>query len=135
MKRIVFILSILLLISCENDSELIIEESDNLIGYWVNPIANNENLTFEKVNVLKDNDYGFAFHLEHKFIERKITGWCGTPPVSYADYEGKWTRKDAMINISVGYWGGIVDYQWKIISIDENQLTIVRLKTDYQEGN
>jgi len=32
---------------------------------------------------------------------------------------------------SVGYWGGLSDYQWKILSIDKNKLTIKKLKEEY----
>jgi len=59
------------------------------------------------------------------------TGWCGTPPIAYSDFDGTWNKKDSVIKITVAYWGGLADYQWKVISVDNNNLTIYRLKEEY----
>ena len=66
------------------------------------------------------------------FSTNKNAGWCGTPPISYADFEGTWKKSDSTISITVGYWGGLLDYQWKIVSIDNKSLTIVKLQEEYR---
>lgn len=71
---------------------------------------------------------------QRKFIERKNSGWCGTPPVSYSDFEGNWSINDSLLNVSVAYWGGLADYQWKIISLDDKRLTIVVVSQEYKEN-
>jgi hypothetical protein len=38
---------------------------------------------------------------------------------------------DSIINVSVDYWGGLADYEWKIISIEMNKLTVLKLKEEY----
>jgi hypothetical protein len=133
--KMVLFLSILILISCDKKDELSFFDSEYLYGYWINPVINDSISIFEKSNSLKDNDYGFVFKSEHVFIERKNSGWCGTPPISYANFEGTWDLTDSIIDITVGYWGGLADYQWKIISIDKNKLKIIRLKEDYHLEN
>jgi len=130
-NKMILFLSMILLIACEKEIEPVTDVSDNLIGYWINPVINDTILTYEKANVFIDNDYGFAFKSGQIFIERKNAGWCGTPPISYADFEGTWIKTGSIINITVGYWGGLADYQWKIISIDKNKLAIVRLEEEY----
>jgi hypothetical protein len=35
-----------------------------------------------------------------------------------------------MINITIRHWGGSVDYQWKIIDVDTNKLTIYNVITE-----
>ena len=125
----------LTLIACEKEKDQINTDTNKLIGSWINPHYNDTLVTFERFNRLKDNAYGFSIKYDNKFIERKNSGWCGTPPISYSDYEGNWTQNDSIISITVGYWGGIVDYKWKIVSIDENNLTIISLENVYHEEN
>jgi len=123
----------LILISCGKEKTQADIDS-KLIGNWINPSYNDTLVTFDRFNSLKDNDYGFSILFNGKFIERKNSGWCGTPPIAYSDYEGNWTQNDSIISITVGYWGGTVDYKWKIVSIDENNLTIISLENiSYKE--
>jgi hypothetical protein len=123
LNKMILFLSIIILIACEKSNEPIVNDSDKLIGYWINPVAIDTVWKYERANTLKDNDYGFAFKSGQLFVERKNAGWCGTPPISYTDFDGTWTKNDSVINITVGYWGGLADYQWKIILIDNNSLT------------
>jgi hypothetical protein len=97
-----------------------------LLGNWINPIDQNGFWTYDKTENLLDNDYGLSFKSEQVFNERKNSGWCGTPPITYADYEGSWFQNDSIVNISVGYWGGEISYQWKIILIENDKLTIIK---------
>ena len=133
--KMILYLSIITLIACEKNNDPIIDKSDNLIGYWINPAANDTTITYTRTNSLKDNNYGFVFKTNQVFIERKNAGWCGTPPISFADFDGTWTQTDSIIKITVGYWGGLADYQWKIISIDNNNLTIYKIKEEYHIEN
>jgi hypothetical protein len=110
--------------ACEKNNENEAANNNSLIGSWVNPQQNDFIVTYEKSEGLVDNEYGFSFNEDNIFIERKNAGWCGTPPISYADYNGTWTKDDSIIEISVAYWGGTADYIWKILSIDEVTLKI-----------
>lgn len=129
-NKLILLLSIVTLIACEksNETETLVNDSDQLIGNWINPIVIDTIWKYERANSLKDNSYGFSFQSRQLFVERKNAGWCGTPPIAYSDFDGTWTKKDSIIKITVAYWGGLVDYQWKIISLDDKNLTIYRLK-------
>jgi hypothetical protein len=106
----------------------------SLVGNWINPIYIDTLVTFEWSEKLIENQYGISFQADNKLLERKINGWCGTPPITTADYNGTWMKNDSIINISVGYWGGTADYTWKIISITKSKLVISILKSDYHSG-
>jgi hypothetical protein len=133
MKIIIWILSLfsfLLLVSCNNDIE--INESDLLIGNWINPVTNDTIYTFERSLKLQEDAYGLTFDASGKFTERTISGWCATPPVSYIDNEGEWSRNDSIISVSTIYWGGLVDYKWKVISVDKSILKIYKISQTYR---
>jgi hypothetical protein len=86
-----------------------------------------------KSNKLKENEYGILFKSNGKLTERKNSGWCGTPPISYADFNGYWEEHNSIIEIKVDYWGGLADYQWKIISVDNDILTVYKISEDYNQ--
>jgi hypothetical protein len=113
------------------DNEVVSIETNNLIGSWIHPQYNDSTITFEKSDKLAEQEYGFSLEAENKFLERKNIGWCGTPPVSYGDYEGTWTMKDSILDITVPYWGGTEDYKWKIMSMDQRHLTLFTVAVQY----
>lgn len=132
--NIILILGFIALFACEEGDENIVN-TDNLTGYWVNRQVSDTTITFQRSAGLKDNDYGIAFKDDGTFTERKNAGWCGTPPITYSDFEGTWTKNDSIVNITVGYWGGSVDYQWKVIRLDNKELIIKLLMEEYHYNN
>ncbi len=131
MKKLILFLFPVLLFSCEKEPELFIQNSDELMGSWTNQLENDTIMEFTRADSLKVNDYGFEFKSNQIFIERKNAGWCGTPPIAYADFEGTWQRQDSLLIITVDYWGGTADYKWQIISVDENSLKIYKMSEEY----
>ena len=116
---------LLVFCACEQDDDILHQEDyQELKGYWTNQQFSNSLVSYEKSDTLVANQYGFAFLPGGKFIERKNSGFCGTPPVIYADYEGSWSVKDSTIDIRVGFWGGNVTYKWQVISIENDTLVI-----------
>ncbi|MBN2348629.1 MAG: hypothetical protein JXJ22_07330 [Bacteroidales bacterium] len=122
---------ILLVFSCEKGKEQVYPYSGVLIGNWINPVYIDNVVTFEKSNSLKDQEYGFSFLADNKFIERQNSSFCGTPRIMYADYEGIWEKDDSIIHISVAYWGGTINYKWTIVSFDGNSLSMTQCIEGY----
>ncbi len=128
--KIIIILLILSVYACNKNK---IDNDDNLIGSWIESNTDDSLIEYKKVNELRDSKYGFSFNSKALFIERKNAGRCATPPIGYANYEGTWERADSIIDIEVAYWGGFVDYKWKIVSLNTDKLTIVKSETEYHE--
>jgi len=96
------------------------------------PDYNDTLVTFERSHSLISNKYGLSIKTGSDLVERKNSGWCGTPPIHYADFDGSWMVHDSIIYISVGYWGGLAEYEWKIVSLNPDYLTIKRIEERYQ---
>ncbi len=126
--KVLMILCVFVFTACDKDDEKIEDDSSALMGFWINPEMNDSTITYKRAEELKDNDYGIAFNAMHKFIERKNSGWCGTPPISYADYGGTWEETGSVVKITVEYWGGTMDYTWEVVSVNDEELTIVRIQ-------
>jgi len=105
--------------------------SERLLGAWVFKGYENENSGDGDITVLQrssgldSSNYGFIFYTEGRLLERKNAGWCGTPPISYANFSGTWEfQSDSLIKINVGYWGGMTDYALKIVFLNRFELKV-----------
>jgi hypothetical protein len=133
MNRLVFLFLVILLASCEQD----LLESDSLgenagiVGTWVENTYQGDTAMFKRTTDLDEVKYGFAINEDGTFEERKNSGWCGTPPISYSNYDGTWEAvSDSLLDITVAYWGGMMTYQIRIVSVDAADLAIKYLYTD-----
>ena len=127
MKKFGLLLLLVSLFACEKD----LMEADALganagiVGTWVEEGYKEDVLILDRVTDLDPARYGFTIHGDGTFIEHKNAGWCGTPPIAYDQFEGTWTAvSDSLLSIEVGYWGGIITYQMRIVSLDFEKLAI-----------
>ncbi len=127
----VLLLSCILLFACEgrDNSDF---DSDMLIGVWAYH-AGNDTLICERISKLPDAGFGFQFKANGIFVERTISGWCATPPISYSNFDGNWTSKNSIIEITFKYWGGVKYMEWKVLSVDEKYLKYIILKQEDRE--
>ena len=126
-----FLFSLVGLGSCENDIELKSDEAELLIGNWISPVYIDTLVQYTRSEALIENDYGISFSSGNTLVERQNAGWCGTPPISFANYNGTWSKIGDIIDINVDFWGGKVNHKWKVIAIDPNTLTINPVKSEY----
>lgn len=120
-KSILFLL-FLTLFSC-NKEEATLNPTNPLIGYWINPEYGEKTITLEKATDFNADGYGIAFLEDDKVIERS-GGWCGTPPITYFNMEGIWSRAGMIIEIKIPHhWMG--DIQWEIIGLEDDELIIM----------
>jgi hypothetical protein len=133
MKTLLTIISfafVALLGSCKSDQS--IDPDNPILGIWVyknsEKISNTEYASVYERKDKFENNLGIAFKTSNKLIERKNSGWCGTPPISYGDYDGAWYLNDKKITTKFKDWNGITFVTYEIISIDDKILKIKRLQ-------
>jgi len=96
---------------------------NDLFGVWTFKSFDDSITIMKRSFSLESDNSGFIFLKDSKFVERKNAGWCGTPPVTYANYDGNWEYKPGdVLSINVGYWGGSEYYELHIISISDTEL-------------
>jgi len=130
----IFLLITLALFSCSKEDIPVQNENTELIGSWINPQYSDTLVTYTRAETLVENQYGITFENMGKLVQRQNSGWCGTPPVTTADYEGTWTQIDSIVSITVGYWGGISTQKWKIVSLNNSKLTLQIIESIYKQG-
>ena len=127
MKKIVFLLVLVLMISCEKElmEADALGENAGIVGTWIEHDYLDDVLKLNRADKLDPSKYGFSINDDGTFIENKNSGWCGTPPIAYGSFDGTWEAKsDSLLEVTVGYWGGIMTYQIRIVSLDSENLSI-----------
>lgn len=119
-----FIITILLLVSCQTSYE---PTNNNLpYGTWIYSGSSDSLLIYYAASKFEDNRPGIAIKKDNIFIER-TSGWCGTPPLSYYNSEGKWEWiSQNMIKIITPNWAN-EDYSrlMEIVSVTNNKLKVI----------
>jgi hypothetical protein len=124
MKNLILFTTLLFLsFGCSKDNNQI--DPDNLlIGVWnFSESNNNDNIYIRSSEFIED--HGYKFNGDGTLTERQNSGWCGTPPITYANYPGTWNLiNDTLISLDVGYWGGTTKYKLDIQSVDSDFLIV-----------
>jgi hypothetical protein len=133
MKRLIILVVVVLLISCEKNMLELADLGSNagIVGTWIEDEYQGDTLFLHRNGAFDKEKYGFTINDDGTFIEHKNAGWCGTPPITYDSFEGSWEAvSDSLLNITVAYWGGMMTYQIRIVSLDAEELAIRYLYTE-----
>ena len=133
MKKLAFLMIMVFLVSCEKEflEADALGENAGIVGNWIEEGYREDTTLLKRAGELDKVKYGFTINEDGTFIERKNSGWCGTPPISYANYDGTWEAvSDSLLNITVGYWGGMMTYQIRIVSLVGEDLAIKYLYSE-----
>jgi hypothetical protein len=126
---LLLIVFISLFFSCTKD-KIEIDPNNPLIGIWNYSDYNNNVQVYARSREFSDNQ-GFKFNTDGTLLERKNSGWCGTPPITYSDYPGKWAIiNDTLIRLEVGYWGGSMTYNLDIESVNSDSLKVITVSVN-----
>lgn len=135
MKHICYLTLVLLLQqSCtkQENSIPIIDNENLIIGTWVNSQYTDTSYTVTRSTDFVEDQDGFTLKSDGTFIQRANSGWCGTPPISYANYPGTWTKfPDNKLFIETEFWGGVTSYEMEILDVN-NEKMIYRLIYNYK---
>src|SRR5690606_19826922 len=126
-KRCILLLAFAptLFVRCDKE-ESVIDPNNPLLGTWIQIQSEENTVIYMRASRLKDDGYGLIFRADGHLVMRQIAGWCATPPVVYADYEGQWSFSGSTLHT-------IVRYQWmpedtkqsgQILSVDDKQLIL-----------
>jgi len=131
MKTILKTVLFLLLVAtfgCSQENEVIpINASDELIGHWINPIYSGSDLQLTRAKSLQNNEFGISFLEKTQCVERS-SGWCGTPPLTFMDFQGTYTKNDSIIVITIDNGlNGTQNIKWVIKTLNDKILIMERL--------
>ncbi len=125
------------MVSCQEEAGLDSTDIESLlIGSWSHSEYNDTTLTLKRVNRLPEDEYGITFLADGELREWKNAGWCGTPPITYGNFEGYWEiTADSAVEVQTNYWGGEMIMKWHILEINQGILVhwIDHTETIYME--
>ena len=125
---------LVLLWGCE-DTELP-ASFDTLPAHWIIENSSDSVYLFAKVANPPTDNYCITFKKTNKLIEQKNAGFCGTPPITFANFDGEWSLSaDSILSIKVDFWGGYANYKWKIIRLTTHKLSVTKQSETYTFKN
>jgi hypothetical protein len=120
----------MVLFSCTKKEDLKDYGDSPLIGTWNYSFYENEVTVFTRGPEFIDGE-GIKFNANGTLLQRKNSGFCGTPPITYADYDGTWTKiNDTIIEIKAGYWGGTITSKLDIEYISSYTLKFLTISSE-----
>ena len=129
MKKVLFFFIITLLFSFktfENKNDF---EINNLYGNWVFKEGDIKNQSFTKKAKLKRDIFGYQIKKDGYLIVRMSNSWCGTPPITLENIEGKWKiTENEILEIEYEAWYGLSKQKWKINSITKKHISFILVK-------
>jgi hypothetical protein len=137
MRYLLANLMIVCFVACEKQEDKFTLKSseDPLIGHWSDQEYRDTIEIFTRKSSLPENEFGFSILPDGTILERKNSGWCGTPPVSYGDFIGTWTREnDSVLAVEVDYWGGKMKYKMEILKLSETKLEVRKFEFVFPEN-
>ena len=106
MKKLIILLLMLSFIGCKEKQ--IVDPDNLLLGTWVNVSYESQNgvtlITYQRNSGLDNQNSGYIFYNSGKITDRSVVGRCGTPPLSYGDFEGNWTFDNDIVTINSTDW-------------------------------
>lgn len=104
------------------------EETNKLVGVWVYSKYDNQISEFVKKQDFEKDQPGIQFEAGGKLVKRQNVGWCGTPPITYGNYDGHWKiNPDSSLTVKYDYWGGKIEENWEILFLSHRELNVKRL--------
>ncbi len=127
MKTFALLLVLALMLSCEK--ELLeadaLGENSGIVGTWVDNGVDDDITLLKRAENFDLSKYGFTINDDGTFVERKNANWEYSAPIAYDEFDGTWEAvSDSLLTITVGYWGGTMTYQIRIVSLDQENLGI-----------
>lgn len=124
--KTILLLVLFTTMGCSQNETIPIDESNKLIGHWINPVYTGTEIQLTRASSLKSNGYGLSFLEKTQYVERS-SGWCGTPPLIFSDFKGSWTRTDSIVVVTINNGIGLQDIKWKIKMLDDKTLIMERM--------
>jgi len=125
MRTLLVAIVFLSLVACQEDPGVDgFPVDDLLIGAWSHSEYSDSITTLTRMRSLPKNEYGISFLEGGDLLEWKNSGWCGTPPIAYGEFEGTWEfAGDSVLVIQTDYWGGEMILKWHILEIGDHYLS------------
>ncbi len=118
----------LALTGCSDSEETLVAPTpkvdDDLIGAWLSIGYDPETRvhSYERVAELDGDRSGYHFLGDGRLLHRSH-GWCGTPPLSYFNQQGRWAAvAEDHVDLIFANWP--FDSQMEIVAVDETTLQL-----------
>lgn len=122
----IMLATVLMLAACTSTSEPDPgpRPQGSLVGVWVFEDETDDGAKiYTRAAALSGDRTGYEFG-SHGGLKVRTPGWCGTPPLTWANLDGLWEEVDpGLLEIRHAWRGSPREYQLEIISVGARRLT------------
>jgi hypothetical protein len=128
MKKLFFLFFLLIsLMSSCSKNDIKIDKNNLLIGTWIYSHSTVDAFVYTRAQEFTQTP-GYRFNLDGTLVERNLSGFCATPPVSYSDYSGNWTfLKENLIQVNRNNYEGSKSYKLDIQLVNADSLKVLQI--------
>lgn len=131
-KYISYLLGCIILSSCTSKPTVLSPldiKTSYLIGNWEYQAWDEGIISYKRVKKLSKKVEGFQFSPNGDLKIVRNAGWCGTPPISYGTFKGRWKQEGNKILldypfINIGGDGTVGKMEWIIIKKETDYLQV-----------
>ena len=101
------------------------KETGILFQKWVFVDSNEEGGRYESRPQWQEDQSGMEFMKDGTMVIRQNAGWCGTPPITYSNFSGTWTKiSKTELALEHEYWGGTIKSTLTIVKLNKKELLV-----------
>ena len=101
-------------------------KTESIRGTWVYSTTQNGVSVYVKQERFDYQKSGLQFKEDGTFSIRRNESDCGTPPIQYQNFHGKWTMSsDSVITTSYRYFNNkSIALKWKVVKVTQDSLLL-----------
>lgn len=117
-------------IAFKNNEKLPLKQA--VEGIWVRTHYASGTYEFTRSKKLLNQNPGLQFEKRGKMVIRSNSSFCGTPPITYRNYDGVYTinLSDSTLHAIYEFWGGKIDQTFKIKSVSSSEMVLESIKRE-----
>ena len=122
-KAFLCLLAVFFCVSCSS-SDPASPQAPAFSGAWgLDSIGPESDIrVYSKLDALAGDQVGYMFGSGGTLMVRSA-GWCGTPPLSYSNFEGTWIEEQRNnLVLTYSQWDGMHEFRLVILSLSEDEM-------------
>jgi hypothetical protein len=101
-------------------------------GIWVRTHYASGTYEFTRSKKLLKQNPGLQFEKAGKMVSRSNASFCGTPPITFRNYDGVYSinPSDSTLHTIYEFWGGKIDQTFKIKFIGSSEMVLESIERE-----
>ena len=117
------LVGLLFCVACSSPAPASLQDPSVLGAWGFNSMDDQSGIrVYAKLESLVGDQNGYMFEPGGVLLVRNA-GWCGTPPLTYSNFEGSWTEEqEGHLVLTYPNWEAMQDFRLEILNLTKNEM-------------